>query len=155
MSNIILATQVRIRIQNLNWKWRIWSWSDLQSLSIYPVKRQCWLRIRCFQNEWWKHYFNRFRINGINPVKYWLRIEQCINSLSLNFMYGVYKVFHKKYLKEDLFMWWPMEKTLILLHIRAVFYSLFSLRNPNHMRKKTNFTTSKTQILLHFDGSNM
>ena len=41
-----------------------------------------------------------------------------------------------------------MQQTQILLHIRAVFYSLFSLRNPDHMKKNklyyieiTNFTT--------------
>ena len=41
-----------------------------------------------------------------------------------------------------------MQQTQILLHILAVFYSLFSLRNPDHMRKykfyyieNTNFST--------------
>ena len=48
-----------------------------------------------------------------------------------------------------------MQQTQILLHIRAVFYSLFSLRNPDHMRKNkfyytenTNFTTFSSRFFV-------
>ena len=37
-------------------------------------------------------------------------------------------------------MWRLMQQTQILPHIRAILYSLFSLRNPVHV-KKTNFAT--------------
>jgi len=77
-------------------------------------------------------------------------------------------------------MWWLMQQTQIILHIRAIWFSLFSLRNPDHVKKhkfyyientnfttfsshffvfslrnpdhvrNTNYTTSKTQIILHF-----
>ena len=34
-----------------------------------------------------------------------------------------------------------MQETQILPHIRAILYSLFSHRNPDHVKKKTNFAT--------------
>ena len=49
----------------------------------------------------------------------------------------MYKLYHKKYLKEDFIMWWLMQQTQIIPHIRAIW---FSLRNPDHV-KKTNFAT--------------
>ena len=66
-----------------------------------------------------------------------LRIEWSRDFLqnSRNSSTGGSKFYYKKYLKEDLFIWWPMQKIQILLHIRLMNFRPKFVEISDHVSK--------------------
>ena len=65
---------------------------------------------------------------------------------------GGSKFYHKKYVKEDWFMWWPMQKTQILPHIRSMNFRSKFIEISDHV-SKPKFYYIENQILPQFFGS--
>ena len=65
---------------------------------------------------------------------------------------GGSKFYHKKYVKEDWFMWWPMQKTQILPHIRSMNFRSKFIEISDRV-SKPKFYYIENQILPKFFGS--
>ena len=66
---------------------------------------------------------------------------------------GGSKLYHIKLSERDLIMWWDMQQTQIIPHIRAISYGLtFSSKSWSHDKPKFYhiFNLLETQIILHF-----
>ena len=64
---------------------------------------------------------------------------------------GWYKFYHIKYSKENLFMWSPMQKTFILLHIRAMNIRSKFVEMSDHVSKLI-FYYIENFILPHYES---
>ena len=68
-----------------------------------------------------------------------------------NLSTGGYTFYYKKYLKENLFMWSHMQKTFILLHIRAMNIRSKFVEMSDHVSKLI-FYYIENYILLHYES---